>query len=83
MTSILSVERNRNRLKKVFSPELGVAPSPQLFEIPEYACGLRLGRALISSENPIFEMASGNRLNFEIASRRDLSWQPPAATAKS
>jgi hypothetical protein len=38
--------------------ELGVAPSPQLLEILAYDCGLILGRALISTKNPIFEKGS-------------------------
>jgi hypothetical protein len=48
----------RSHLKKVFSPELGVEPSSQVLNILEYACGLRLGLALISDENPNFEIAS-------------------------
>ena len=51
-------ELSRSRLKQVFSSELGVAPSPQVLEILMYACGLIPGRALISTENPNFEMAS-------------------------
>ena len=47
----------RSHLKKVFSPELGVEPSSQVLDILEYACGLRLGLALISDENPNFEIA--------------------------
>ena len=53
----------RSYLKKVFSPELGVEPSSQVLDILQYACGLRLGLALISDEN----------LNFEIASRKHRS----------
>jgi hypothetical protein len=48
----------RDNLKNVFSPEFGVAPSPQVLDILQYACGLRLGRALTVNENPIFETAS-------------------------
>ena len=48
----------RSHLKKVFSPELGVEPSSQVLDILEYACGLRLGLALISDKNPNFEIAS-------------------------
>ena len=48
----------RSRLKKVFSSELGVEPSSQVLDILEYACGLRLGLALISDKNPNFEIAS-------------------------
>jgi len=42
----------------VFSPDIGVEPSAQVLDIPEYACGLVLGLALISTKNPNFEMAS-------------------------
>jgi len=48
----------RSYLKKVFSPDIGVEPSPQVLDILKYACGLSLGFALISNENPNFEMAS-------------------------
>jgi hypothetical protein len=48
----------RSHLKKVFSPDIGVEPSPQVLDIIEYACGLSIGFALISNENPNFEMAS-------------------------
>ena len=48
----------RSRLKKVFSPDIGVDPSPQVLDILKYACGLSLGFALISYENPNFEIAS-------------------------
>jgi len=37
----------RSHLKKVFSPDIGVEPSSQVLNIPKYACGLRLGFALI------------------------------------
>jgi hypothetical protein len=43
--------------KKAFSPDIGVMPSSQILDILEYACGLILGQALISNENPNFEMA--------------------------
>jgi hypothetical protein len=49
----------RNYLKKVFSPDIGVEPSSQVLDILEYACGLILGLALISTENPNFEKVSG------------------------
>jgi hypothetical protein len=39
-------------------PDIGVEPSAQVLDILEYACGLILGLALISTENPNFEMAS-------------------------
>jgi hypothetical protein len=51
----------RSYLKKVFSPDIGVEPSPQVLDILEYACGLSLGFALISYENPNFEIASEKR----------------------
>jgi hypothetical protein len=49
---------NRSHLKKVFSPDIGVEASAQILDIPVYACGLSLCRALISTKNPNFEMAS-------------------------
>ena len=52
----------RSYLKKVFWPNLGVEPSFQVLDIPEYACGLKLGLALILNQNPIFEMASTLKL---------------------
>jgi hypothetical protein len=48
----------RSHLKKVFSADIGVEPSSQVLDILEYACGLILGLALISTENPNFEIAS-------------------------
>jgi len=48
----------RTHLKKVFSPDIGVETSPQVLDIRQYACGLILGFALISSKNPNFEMSS-------------------------
>jgi len=48
----------RSHLKKAFSSDIGVEPSSQVLDILEYACGLILGLALISTENPSFEMAS-------------------------
>ena len=47
----------RSHLKKVFSSDIGVEASPQVLDILEYACGLILGLALFSTENPNFEMA--------------------------
>jgi len=35
-----------SHLKKIFWPNLCVEPSFQLLDIPEYACGLKLGPAL-------------------------------------
>jgi hypothetical protein len=49
----------RSCLKKVFSADIGVEPSSQVLDIHEYACGLILGLALIPTENPNFEKASG------------------------
>jgi hypothetical protein len=34
----------------VFSPDIGVEPSAQVLDIPEYACGLVLGLALIRTK---------------------------------
>jgi hypothetical protein len=48
----------RSYLKKVFSPGIGVESLSQDLDILEYACGLILGLALISNENPNFEIAS-------------------------
>jgi hypothetical protein len=53
----------RSHLKKVFSPDICVEPSPQVLDILEYACGLSLGFALISNENPNFEIASKRTTN--------------------
>jgi hypothetical protein len=47
-----------SHLKKVFSPDIGVEPSSQVLDILKYACGLTLDLALISTENPNFEIAS-------------------------
>ena len=62
--SLLSLQLIRSHLKIVFSPELGVEPSSQVLDILEYACGLRLGLALISGKNPNFEIASSYILKF-------------------
>jgi hypothetical protein len=48
----------RSHLKKVFSSDIGVELSSQILDILEYACGLILGLALISTENPNFDIAS-------------------------
>jgi hypothetical protein len=48
----------RSYLKKVFSPGIGVESLSQILGILEYACGLILGLALISNENPNCEIAS-------------------------
>jgi tryptophan synthase alpha subunit len=50
----------RSYLKKVFSPGIGVESLSQVLDILEYACGLILGLALISNENPNFEIASSS-----------------------
>ena len=52
---------SRSYLKKVFWPNLRVGASFQVLDILEYACGLKLGPALILNQNPFFEMAS-NRI---------------------
>ena len=44
--------------KKVFSADIFVEPSYQVLNILVHACGLILGLALISTENPNFEIAS-------------------------
>ena len=54
----------RSYLKVVFSFDIGVEPSYQVLDILEYACGLILGLALISNENPNFEIASRFIINF-------------------
>ena len=54
----LSFTFHRSHLKKVFSPDIGVEPSSQVLDILEYACGLILGLALISTENSNFEVVS-------------------------
>jgi hypothetical protein len=51
----------RSYLKKVFSIDIGVEPSYQVLDILEYACGLIFGLALISTENPNFEIAYSPR----------------------
>ena len=50
--------KRRSHLRKVFSSDIGVEASSQVCDILEYACGLILGSALISTENPNFEIAS-------------------------
>jgi hypothetical protein len=45
----------RSYLKIVFSSDIGVEPSYQVLDILEYACGLSLGLALVSTENPNFD----------------------------
>ena len=54
----------RSYLKKVFSPGIGVESLSQVLYILEYACGLILGFALISNENPNIEIASILIINF-------------------
>jgi len=51
-------QKTRSYLKKVFAPDSRVAPSSQILDIPKYAFGLTLGRALNSNENPNFAIAS-------------------------
>jgi hypothetical protein len=53
-------QESTTHLKKVFSPDIGVEASSQILAIPEYACGLILSFALISNENPNFEMGSNS-----------------------
>ena len=54
------VIRNRTleAISKIFSPGIGVESLSQVLDILEYACGLILGLALISNENPNFEITS-------------------------
>jgi hypothetical protein len=60
--------KDRSCLKKVYSPDIGIVPSSQVLDILEYVpqghflrapTGLTLCHALISNEDPNFEMASG------------------------
>ena len=51
-------EKNLKPSQKCLWPNLCVEPSFQLLDILEYACGLKLGSALILNQNPFFEMAS-------------------------
>ena len=48
-------------LKIIFWPNLGVWPSFQVLDILEYACGLKLGPALILNQNLYFEMGSSRK----------------------
>ena len=48
----------RSHLKKVFWPNICVGALFQVLDIQKYACGLKLGPALILNQNPFFEMAS-------------------------
>ncbi len=50
----------RSYLKSVFWSNLCVGSSFQFLDIPQYACGLKLGPALTLNQNPIFEMTSTN-----------------------
>jgi hypothetical protein len=53
---------SRTHLKKDFSPDISVETLSQVLAILEYVCGFRRGFALISNENPNFEMASNETL---------------------
>ncbi len=48
----------RTYLKIIFWPNLGVGASFQVLDILEYACGLKLGSALILNQNLYFEIGS-------------------------
>jgi len=48
-------------LKIIFWPNLGVWSSFQVLDILEYACGLKLGPALILNQNLYFEMGSSRK----------------------
>ena len=58
VAAVKGVLSSRSHLKKVFSSDTCVEPLSQVLDILEYACGLILGLALISIENPNFEIAS-------------------------
>ena len=67
-------KKSRSYRKKVFWPNLGVGSSLQVLDILEYACGLKLGPALILNQNPFFEMASNLlfiRLSIKIGSNKN------------
>ena len=59
----VAIKNIRSHLKKTFWPDIGVELSFKALGIREYACGLKLGLALIWNQNPFFKMASilGNR----------------------
>ena len=71
------IVRGRSHLKNVFSAELGLEPSSQVLDILKYACGLRLGIALISGKNPNFEIASSNSEGFKRFGFSRCWWDPP------
>jgi hypothetical protein len=48
----------RSYLKIIFWPNLGVGASFSVLDVLDYACGLKLGTALILNQNLYFEMAS-------------------------
>ena len=66
----MSLNTCRNHLKKVFSSDIGVESSSQFLDILMYACGLILGFALISNENPNFEMISKGDLPYDVIDPR-------------
>jgi hypothetical protein len=45
-----------SHLKIIFLPKLGVGPFFQVLDIRKYACGLKLGPALILAKNLYLEM---------------------------
>ena len=51
-------------LKIIFSPKLGVGPFFQVLDILEYACGLKLGPALILTKNLYFEMPCSKKMYY-------------------
>jgi len=59
----------KSLLKKVFSPDIGVETSFHILDIRMYACGVPLCFALISNENPIFEVAFGRKETVNAARR--------------
>ena len=70
----MRVSYSRRHLKKVFSPDIGVEPLSQVLDILEYACGLILGLALISTENPNFEITS---IQLKPLKAADFCFPPP------
>jgi len=48
----------RTYLKNVFWPNIFVGASFQILDNLQVACGLKLGRAAILNQNPIFEIGS-------------------------
>jgi hypothetical protein len=60
-------------LKNVFWSHIFVGISFQILDMPQYACGLKLGPTAILSQNPIFEMGSNNTCR--LMAENDTSWR--------